>query len=52
LGAAQAARASLNGVSVDEEMVDLVKFQHSYEAAARVISVADGMLDKLIEMVR
>jgi flagellar hook-associated protein 1 FlgK len=52
LGAAQAARASLNGVSVDEEMVDLVKFQHSYEAAARVVSVADGMLDKLIEMVR
>jgi flagellar hook-associated protein 1 len=53
LVAAQAARSSLNGVSVDEEMVDLVKFQHSYEAAARVISVADGMLDKLInEMVR
>jgi flagellar hook-associated protein 1 FlgK len=52
LGAAQAARSSLNGVSVDEEMVDLVKFQHSYEAAARVISVADSMLDKLIEMVR
>ena len=43
---------SLNGVSVDEEMVDLVKFQHSYEAAARVISVADDMLDRLIEMVR
>jgi flagellar hook-associated protein 1 FlgK len=53
LNAAQAARASLNGVSVDEEMVDLVKFQHSYEAAARVISIADSMLDKLInEMVR
>ena len=52
LGAAQAARSSLNGVSVDEEMVDLVRFQHSYEAAARVVSVADSMLDKLIEMVR
>jgi flagellar hook-associated protein 1 FlgK len=51
--AAQTARASLVGVSVDEEMVDLVKFQHSYTAAAKVISVADGMLDKLInEMVR
>ena len=34
-------------------MVDLVKFQHSYEAAARVISIADGMLDTLInDMVR
>jgi flagellar hook-associated protein 1 FlgK len=53
LTSAQAARASTDGVSVDEEMVDLVKFQHSYEAAARVISIADGMLDKLINgMVR
>jgi len=53
LAAAQSARSSLDGVSVDEEMVDLVKFQHSYEAAARVISVADGLLDKLInEMLR
>jgi flagellar hook-associated protein 1 FlgK len=50
---AQAARASADGVSVDEEMVNLVKFQHSYEAAARVVSIADGMLDKLINgMVR
>jgi flagellar hook-associated protein 1 FlgK len=53
LEAAASARASLDGVSTDEEMVDLVKYQHSYEAAARVISVADGMLDKLInEMVK
>jgi flagellar hook-associated protein 1 FlgK len=53
LTSAQAARASADGVSVDEEMVDLVKYQHSYEAAARVISIADGMLDKLINsMVR
>ena len=50
---AQAVRASADGVSVDEEMVDLVKYQHSYEAAAKVISIADGMLDKIInEMVR
>jgi flagellar hook-associated protein 1 FlgK len=53
LGAAQTARASTNGVSVDEEMVDMLKFQHTYEAAARFISVADGMLDTLINgMVR
>jgi len=50
---AQAVRASADGVSVDEEMVDLVKYQHSYEAAAKVISIADGMLDKIINgMVR
>lgn len=53
LTSAQAARASADGVNIDEEMVDLVKFKHSYEAAARVISIADGMLDKLInDMVR
>jgi flagellar hook-associated protein 1 FlgK len=53
LVSAQSARASADGVSVDEEMVDLVKYQHSYAAAAKVIQVADGMLDKIInEMVR
>ncbi|MGB8650538.1 MAG: flagellar hook-associated protein FlgK [Mycobacteriales bacterium] len=53
LAAAQSARAGLDGVSVDEEMVDLVKYQHSYEAAAKVIAVADSMLDKIVnDMVR
>ena len=41
-------RSSLNGVSVDEEMVDLVKYQHAYSAAAKVVSTADAMLDTLI----
>ena len=53
LAAAQTARSSTDGVSVDEEMVDMLKFQHSYEAAAKFIAVADGMLDTLINgMVR
>jgi flagellar hook-associated protein 1 FlgK len=41
-------RSSENGVSVDEEMVDMLKYQHAYEAAARVVSTADSMLDTLI----
>lgn len=44
----QEQRSAANGVSIDEEMVDLVKFQHSYDAAARVISMADDMLDTII----
>ncbi|MDP3714525.1 MAG: flagellar hook-associated protein FlgK [Mycobacteriales bacterium] len=48
LGSAAQTRASLNGVNVDEEMVDLVRYQHSYEAAAKVIAIVDEMLDTLI----
>ena len=31
-----------------EEMVDLVKYQHAYSAASRVITVVDEMLDRII----
>lgn len=48
LAGADQRRSSSEGVNVDEEMVDMVKFQHSYEAAARVISMADGFLDTII----
>lgn len=48
LSGADQRRSSADGVNVDEEMVDLVKYQHSYEAAARVISMADSFLDTII----
>ena len=41
-------RLSASGVSLDEEMVDLMRFQRAYEAAARIVSVVDEMLDALI----
>ncbi len=41
-------RASVSGVSVDEEMVQLMKFQHMYNASSRVITSIDEALDKLI----
>ncbi|MGL4522184.1 MAG: flagellar basal body rod C-terminal domain-containing protein, partial [Bacilli bacterium] len=41
-------RLSVSSVSMDEEMVDLVRFQHAYNAAARTITIADEMLDKII----
>jgi flagellar hook-associated protein 1 FlgK len=44
----QTARSSADGVSVDEEMVDLLKYQRSYESAAKVISTANSMMDTLI----
>lgn len=41
-------RKSFSGVNIDEELVNLVKFQHGYNAAARFISEIDKMLDLLI----
>ncbi|MBP0726744.1 flagellar hook-associated protein FlgK [Bacillus sp. RG28] len=41
-------RLSVSGVSLDEEMTDMVKYQHAYNASARMITVIDEMLDKII----
>lgn len=41
-------RQSIMGVSLDEEMSEMVKFQHTYNASARMITTIDGMLDTLI----
>lgn len=41
-------RQSVSGVSLDEEMSDMIKFQHAYAAAARVMTTFDEMLDKVI----
>lgn len=35
---------SVAGVSLDEEMANMVKFQHSFTAAARLINVVDDMM--------
>jgi flagellar hook-associated protein 1 FlgK len=45
---ADAARDSVSGVSVDEEMTNLLMFQRAYEGAARVMTTVDQTLDTLI----
>ena len=44
-------RASQSGVSVDEEMTNVLKFQRSYEASAKLITIADEMLKTILSMV-
>jgi flagellar hook-associated protein 1 FlgK len=43
-------RQEVSGVSLDEEMINLVKFQHAYNAAAKLITTADEMLDSILAM--
>jgi len=43
-----ARRLSVSGVSLDEEMTNMIKFQHAYSAAARVMTTIDEMLNKII----
>ncbi|WNQ11599.1 flagellar hook-associated protein FlgK [Paenibacillus aurantius] len=41
-------RQSVSQVSLDEEMSNMIKFQHAYNAAARAMTTFDEMLDKVI----
>jgi flagellar hook-associated protein 1 FlgK len=47
-GAIDDRRQSTSGVSMDEEMTNLVRFQRGYQASARAMSTVDDMLDQLI----
>ncbi|GAB97487.1 flagellar hook-associated protein 1 FlgK [Kineosphaera limosa] len=49
---AEDARDNVAGVSLNEEMTNLIKFQHSFSAAAKFIGVIDQTLDTLIHMTR
>lgn len=43
-------RESISGVSLDEEAINLMKFQRSYEAAARMIKVTDELLQTILNL--
>lgn len=44
----QNSKASISGVSLDEEMANLIQYQHAYQANAKVISTIDSLLDVVI----
>ncbi len=45
----QARREDVSGVSIDEELSDLLKYQHAYTAAAKLIKVADELFVSLLQ---
>lgn len=45
-------RQSIMGVSLDEEMANMVQFQHAYNASARTINTMDQMLDVIINRLK
>lgn len=48
----QTLRDSNSGVSLDEELAALIKYQRSYQASARLITTATEMMDTVIAMMR
>lgn len=50
LSQVDALRDAAAGVSTDEEMMNLMKFQRAYQASLRVIETADSMLSDLLSM--
>jgi flagellar hook-associated protein 1 FlgK len=43
-------RDAVSAVSLDEEMIKLIEFQHAFTAASKLITVADEMLNTLVSM--
>ncbi len=45
-------RESLAGVSLDEEQLDLIRFQQAFTAAAHFVRIADEMADTILSLVQ
>jgi len=46
-----AQRSAISGVSIDEESINLMDFQRQYQAASKIISVADQLTQELMQLV-
>jgi flagellar hook-associated protein 1 FlgK len=43
-------RDQVSGVSIDEETTNLMQYQHAFDASARVIKIADEMMDTVLKL--
>jgi flagellar hook-associated protein 1 FlgK len=50
LGQVNSRRENLRGVSINEEAAQLIIFQRAYQAAARLVSVADQMMQSILDI--
>jgi flagellar hook-associated protein 1 FlgK len=51
LSSLESHREEVSGVSLDEEMVNLLKFQHAYQAAAKLVTTVDDLLQTVMDMI-
>jgi flagellar hook-associated protein 1 FlgK len=51
LASLEAQRSSVSDVSVDEELVNLMRQQQAYAAASRLVTIANSMMDDVLRMV-
>lgn len=52
LAQAKSIKERISGVSLDEETTNMVKFQHAYDASAKMMRTADEMFDSVLGMMR
>ena len=50
LGQLEGMRASQIGVSLDEEMIDLTRYQRAYQAGAKIVTTADELYQTILNM--
>lgn len=48
LSSLNSSKESVSGVSLDEEMANLIQYQHAYQANAKIISTVDQLLDVIV----
>jgi flagellar hook-associated protein 1 len=50
LDSLEAQRSQFSGVNIDEEMIDLIRYQRAFEASAKVLSAYDDMMKSILNM--